>query len=127
MARVLRAGDGRRLELQGRVATELVGGNDAEGNLTVRVVEVAPEGPVARPLHIHEGVSEFVYVLAGHGELHDKDGGTTRVGPGEAVHIPGGERHKIAPSGPEPLRLLCAFATGDLAAHTTEASGKEPS
>lgn len=119
MPRVLRAGDGRRLELNGRVATELVGGPGSGAGLTVRVVEVAPEGEVPRPLHVHEGISEFVYVLAGHGEVHG-DSGTTTVGPGEAVHVSPGERHKIAPVGGEPLRLLCAFATEDLAAHTRE-------
>lgn len=119
MPRVLRAGDGRRLELNGRVATELVGGAGSDSDLTVRIVEVSPEGAVTRPLHVHRDVSEFVYVLAGRGEVHGASG-TEPVGAGDAVHVSPGERHKIAPVGGEPLRLLCVFATDDLASKTEE-------
>jgi mannose-6-phosphate isomerase-like protein (cupin superfamily) len=118
-ARVLRPGTGRRLELNGRVATELIGATDEGAEVTVRIVAVAPEGEVARPLHVHEGVAEVVYVRAGRATLHH-DEGTEPVEAGDCVYIPAGERHKIAPVGDEPLELVCVFAVGDLAARTRE-------
>jgi mannose-6-phosphate isomerase-like protein (cupin superfamily) len=96
-------------------------GEDTDEQMTVRVVEVQPEprDAVARPLHVHEGVGEFIWILAGRGLLHC-DQGTLPVGVGEAAYIPPGEMHKIMPLGDESLHLLCVFPTGDIAARTKE-------
>jgi len=85
------------------------------------MVEVAPEVPGTdeRPLHVHDQVGEFIFLLEGSGNLHCDDG-LIAAEAGQAVYIPPGERHKIVPSGSEPLRLLCVFATGDIAAGTRE-------
>jgi len=121
MARVLRVGDARRLELRGRTALELLRGDGTGADMSVRVVEVAPEepGPGERPLHVHDGVGEFIWLLSGSGTVHCSDG-PLAVEAGEGVYVPPGERHKIVPSGAEPLRLMCVFATGDIAARTRE-------
>ncbi len=121
MARVLRQADAQRLELQGRVATQILKGEDAAGQMTVRVVEVAPEveGVTARPLHVHEGVGEFIWILRGSGTLHCSEG-LVPAESGDGIYIPPGEMHKIVPRGHEPLHLLCFFPTGDIAARTRE-------
>ncbi len=117
--RVLRPEEGRRLELNGRVATELIGASDPDAEVTVRLVEVAPEGATPRPLHVHDGVAEVVYVRRGQATLHH-EGSTQLVEAGDCVYIPAGQLHKIAPRGDEPLELLCVFGTRDLAARTRE-------
>ncbi len=121
MARVLRLGDAERLELRGRVATQILRGAEAADQMTVRVVEVAPEiaGETARPLHVHDGVGEFIWILKGAGTLHCSDG-LVPAESGDGIYIPPGESHKIVPRGAEPLHLLCFFPTGDIAARTRE-------
>lgn len=121
MARLLLVEDAPRLELAGRVAVQLLDGSTRGARMTVRVVEVAPEedGVAPRPLHVHEGVGEFIWILEGRGTLHCPEGHLLAEA-GQAVYVPPGERHKVVPIGSAPLRLLCAFATGDIAARTRE-------
>lgn len=118
----LRTGDARRLELKGRTALELLGSATPDAGVTVRIVEVAPElpGAPARPLHVHDGVGEFIWILAGAGTAMSETGPAFEAVAGEGIFVPAGERHKIVPRGEEPLRLLCVFATDDLAARTRE-------
>lgn len=89
--------------------------------MTVRVVDVAPEepGPLERPLHVHDGCGEVIWLLAGAGVVRTESGSFT-VRAGEGVYVPPGERHKIVPTGDTPLRLMCVFATGDIASRTRE-------
>ncbi|MDE3140019.1 MAG: cupin domain-containing protein [Acidobacteriota bacterium] len=121
MARVLRPRDAEVLALRGRRARVLLNGEDTNGQMTVRVVEVEPERRDAppRPLHVHEGVGEFIWILEGSGLLQC-DAGVLPAEAGEVVYVPAGEMHKIMPRGAEPLHLLCVFPTGDIASHTKE-------
>jgi mannose-6-phosphate isomerase-like protein (cupin superfamily) len=121
MAKVLRPGDAEVLRLRGRSASVLLNGDDTQEQLTVRVVEVDPEPLDAepRPLHVHEGVGEFIWILQGSGVLHC-DQGVLRARQGEGIFVPSGERHKFMPEGDEPLQLLCVFPTGDIARRTKE-------
>ncbi len=121
MARVLRPRDAEVLALRGRRASVLLSGEDTAGQMTVRVVEVEPEraGAEPRPLHVHEGVGEFIWIIEGTGLLHC-DQGVLEARQGEVVYITPGEMHKIMPRGDEPLHLLCVFPTGDIAARTKE-------
>lgn len=121
MARVLRPSDAEVLALRGRRARVLLGGDDTAGQMSVRVVEVEPERRDAepRPLHVHEGVGEFIWIIEGRGLLHC-DQGILLAQQGEVIYIAPGEMHKIMPSGNEPLHLLCVFPTGDIASRTKE-------
>jgi len=121
MAKVLQPHDAEVLHLRGRRASVLLTGDDTNGQMTVRMVEVDPE-PVdgePRPLHVHEGVGEFIWIIKGSGLLHC-DQGVIPAQTGEVIFVPAGEKHKIMPSGTEPLHLLCVFPTGDIAARTKE-------
>jgi mannose-6-phosphate isomerase-like protein (cupin superfamily) len=121
MASVLRPGDAEVLRLRGRSASVLLSGGESHDQLTVRVVEVDPEPRDAepRPLHVHHGVGEFIWILKGEGLLHC-DAGVLPARAGEGIFIPPGELHKIMPAGDQPLHLLCVFPTGDIAARTKE-------
>lgn len=121
MARVLHPHDAELLKLRGRSARLVLTGEDTDNQMTVRVVQVEPETGVAatRPLHVHHGVGEFIWILEGSGLLHS-DLGVQPASAGDCVYVPAGELHKIVPSGSEPLHLLCVFPTGDIAARTKE-------
>jgi mannose-6-phosphate isomerase-like protein (cupin superfamily) len=58
--------------------------------------------------HYHAASEEFYYVLDGEGEM-EIDGERAHIGPGDAIVIPAGARHRIAASGAE-LRFLCCCA-----------------
>ena len=120
MAVHVRPEDAPRLALRGRSATRLFEGDRYGVEMTVRLVEVAPEDPDdPRPPHVHEAAGEFVWVLEGRGMVHGTPG-RFEVTAGEGVYVSAGERHKIAPTGDRPLTLLCFFSTGDVAACTRE-------
>ncbi len=121
MAKVLRVGEAEVLHLRGRNASVLLSGEDTDQQMTVRVVEVDPEPDDGepRPLYVHEGIGEFIWILKGNGSLHC-DAGVLPVRQGEGIYVPAGERHKIMPAGDAPLQLLCAFSTGDIAGRTRE-------
>jgi|APCry1669191812_1035378.scaffolds.fasta_scaffold37797_2 mannose-6-phosphate isomerase-like protein (cupin superfamily) len=121
MAKVLRPGDAEVLRLRGRSARVLLRGDESDEQMTVRVVEVDPEprDQEPRPLHVHHGVGEFIWILQGEGLLHC-DAGILPARQGDGIFIPSGELHKIMPAGDEPLHLLCVFPTGDIAARTKE-------
>ena len=99
MTAVIRAGEGRRLSLPGRAATELVSGAEGGYGVTVRRVTIPPEGdlreagqpgtgPAApRGPHRHDGASEVIVILAGTGEFETADGAVPV--PGAAVSAPG--------------------------------------
>jgi mannose-6-phosphate isomerase-like protein (cupin superfamily) len=121
MARILHPHDAELLKLRGRSARQVLSGDDTDNQMTVRLVQVEPEVGIAetRPLHVHHGVGEFIWILEGNGFLHSAQG-VEPAGEGECVYVPPGELHKIVPSGNEPLHLLCVFPTGDIAARTKE-------
>jgi len=59
---------------------------------------------------------EIYYILSGQGRMR-LEGEERSVGPGDAILIAPGHRHKIWNSGAEPLILLCccapAYSDGD--------------
>lgn len=114
MARVVRAGTGRRLDLPGRVSTEIAGG----AATTVRLVEIAP-GLTTRGPHAHEDFEEVIHVLEGQGRFRT-DAGSHEVGPGDTVIVPPGERHATENTGDGPLKLICAFPVPDIRPGTRE-------
>ena len=59
--------------------------------------------------HYHARTEEIYYLTHGTGRI--RIGGEEReVGPGDAIAIPPGARHKLWNTGAEPLRLLCCCA-----------------
>jgi quercetin dioxygenase-like cupin family protein len=71
----------------------------------MRVFEIAPGG--YSPQHRHPWEHE-IFFLSGEGEMVAEDGSTT-VGPGTAVFVPGDELHQIRNSGEELLRFICTI------------------
>ena len=59
--------------------------------------------------HYHARSEELYVLLDGEGEL-EVDGDRARVGPGDAILIPPGARHRIRAGGDAPLRFLCCCA-----------------
>jgi mannose-6-phosphate isomerase-like protein (cupin superfamily) len=61
--------------------------------------------------HFHPKAEEIYYVTHGTGRMRI-EGELREVGPGDAVAIPPGLKHKLWNTGAEPLRLLCCCAPG---------------
>jgi len=59
--------------------------------------------------HYHARAEEIYYIMHGRGRMRI-EGEVREVGPGDAIAILPGKRHKLWNTGPEPLRLLCCCA-----------------
>lgn len=59
--------------------------------------------------HYHPKTEEIYYITHGLGRMKIENE-TREVGPGDAIAIPPGLKHKIWNVGQEPLRLLCCCA-----------------
>ena len=55
--------------------------------------------------HYHRASEEFYFLLEGSGEM-EIDGVRRAVGPGDAILIPAGCRHRLT-AGSAPIRMLC--------------------
>ncbi len=61
--------------------------------------------------HYHPQAEEIYFLTHGQGRIRI-EGETREVGPGDAIAIPPGHRHKLWNTGNEILRLLCCCAPG---------------
>lgn len=59
--------------------------------------------------HYHARTEEIYYITHGTGRIRI-EGIIAEVGPGDAIAIPPGQKHKLWNTGEEPLRLLCCCA-----------------
>ena len=59
--------------------------------------------------HYHKNAEEIYYITHGNGRIRI-EGEMREVGPGDAIAIPPGQRHKLWNTGSETLRLLCCCA-----------------
>lgn len=59
--------------------------------------------------HYHPNAEEIYYITHGTGRMRIENE-IREVGPGDAIAIPPGQRHKLWNLGSEPLRLLCCCA-----------------
>ena len=59
--------------------------------------------------HYHPRSEEIYYITHGTGRIRI-EGEEQEIGPGDAIAIRPGQRHKLWNTGPEPLRLLCCCA-----------------
>jgi mannose-6-phosphate isomerase-like protein (cupin superfamily) len=123
MARVLTAGEGKRLGLPGRTAMEIVSGETGTRAVTLRLVEIAvpKPGEMPRGPHLHRAFEECMYVLSGTGICHT-DKGQYPVRPGDTILMPAGEKHVTRNTGDVPLMLLCFFPVPDIVPGTEDAS-----
>lgn len=118
---VIRAGQGHRLSLPGRTATELISAAEGGYGVTVRRVIIPPEGVMpSRGPHVHESCEEVIVVLEGSGELVTA-AGAQPVEPGDVIIISPGDSHHTCNKGSSDLVSLCFFPVPDLAAVTREA------
>jgi mannose-6-phosphate isomerase-like protein (cupin superfamily) len=121
MARVVTPDQAKRLGLPGRNSFELMSGDMGAANSSVRLAEipVAREGETPRGPHVHHGVEECIYVLAGEGRLLTAHG-SHPVRQGDMVLVPSGEPHVTRNTGSVPLLLLCFFPTPDVGKSTED-------
>ncbi len=73
------------------------------------LAEAALDPGQATERHYHPRTEEIYVVLAGSAEM-EVDGECREVGPGDAVLIPPGARHRIRNRGEGELRFLCCCA-----------------
>jgi mannose-6-phosphate isomerase-like protein (cupin superfamily) len=83
--------------------------NSSIRNQSLAEARVAP-GQTTTP-HYHPRTEEIYYILSGEGQMRIGDE-ARRVGPGDAIAIPPGERHQITNTGREMLKFLCCCAPG---------------
>jgi len=67
-----------------------------------------PAGASTRE-HYHAKAEEIYFITAGAGRMR-VEGESRQVGPGDAIAIPPGARHKLWNTGKKTLRLLCCCA-----------------
>ena len=109
--------------LDGSEIRELAG--PPSGNAVNQSLAEATVPPGGETIEHFHSVTEEIYLFthgAGRMRLGDEE---REVGPGDAVVIAPGVRHKLWSTGPEPLRLLCCCAPAYSDADTvmTEAQG----
>jgi len=121
MARVFTGRAAKVLGLPGRTALEIVSGEGGASGITLRKVEipVPAAGDSPRGRHVHNDFEECIYVLAGEG-VTEADSGNYALKTGDAIVIPGGEKHATRNTGSAPLVLLCFFPVGDIRQGTAE-------
>jgi quercetin dioxygenase-like cupin family protein len=107
-------GDGRTIRSPiGGAVTFLARGDETNGALSVLSVGVPPlEGP---PLHVHRGLDEAIYVLAG--DFRWKLADELRRSPaGSFIFIPRGLAHCFQNIGDDEGRMLITFAPAGMEA-----------
>jgi mannose-6-phosphate isomerase-like protein (cupin superfamily) len=121
MARRFSPSEARVLGLPGRTALEIVSGETGASNVTLRLAEIPVPAPgeAPRAAHHHSDFEECIYVLSGRGTTF-AESGEYALAPGDTLWIPAGEKHVTRNTGKEPLRLLCFFPVGNVAAGTSE-------
>lgn len=121
MAKLIALGEARGMNLPGRRAREIVGAIAGAANSTVRLVEIDPNKPGAKPRgpHVHHGFEECIHVLTGEGVTRTENG-EYRVSVGDTILVSPGERHATYNTGSSVLRLLCFFPVNDIVPGTEE-------
>ena len=84
---------------------ELITVREGAPNFAMRLFEIAPGG--FTPLHSHSWEHE-VFILEGAGAVVSEQG-PKRYHAGDAVFIPGDERHQFTNTGSGPLRFICVI------------------
>lgn len=121
MVSVFRQSDWAELTLPGRRSWDIVSSRTGSAAVTMRYVEIPPEGAEGqrRTKHKHIDREEVIWVLAGVGSVEGRDGPTT-VTAGQVIYVPANEPHMTRNVGQETLRLLCFFPEAEIGRHTQE-------
>jgi len=108
---VVRAQEGRILAYPGdRLRVLLEPGPPGPGHALLGTVELSPGAHLPEPPQLSSHpVEELAYVLSGSLRLW-VEGRELELGPGDAVFLRPGERHRAHNPGPEPCRALFVLA-----------------
>jgi quercetin dioxygenase-like cupin family protein len=93
---------------QGVTIRWLINEDSGAPTFAMRHFEIAPGGHT--PLHEHPWEHE-VFILSGTGVAVGAEG-ETPFRPGDAMFVPGGERHHFKNTGDEPVAMLCLVPHG---------------
>lgn len=116
--------DGNVFRLPDRLPPEelverLAGGDD------VRVERIVSAGQISPPGEwLEQERDEWVVLLQGEAELAFEDGSRARLGPGDHVLIPAGERHRVEWTREDPPCIWLAVHADDLITRPAGADGR---
>ncbi|MEU3711966.1 quercetin 2,3-dioxygenase [Streptomyces catenulae] len=119
--RLVKAGEGPTVWLNGDVYTVKVGVEGTHGDLAMLEASVPPGG--GPPLHNHTHEDEAFYLLSGELEMY-ADGTDHAVRSGDFVFVPRGIYHRFRNTGHHPARLLAVFTPGGFERFFLEAGRK---
>ncbi len=121
MVSVYTPSDWTELTLPGRRSWDIVSSRTGSGAVTMRYVEIPPEGTPgqSRTKHKHIDREEVMWVLSGSGAVEGRDS-ETPVSEGQVIYVPANEPHRTRNTGQETLRLLCFFPEAEIGRHTQE-------
>ena len=121
MVSVVTPSDWAELALPGRRSWDIVSSRTGSRAVTMRYVEIPPEGSPGerRTKHKHIDREEVIWVLSGEGVVEGRDS-ETPVSEGQVIYVPADEPHRTRNVGQETLRLLCFFPEAEIGRHTQE-------
>jgi mannose-6-phosphate isomerase-like protein (cupin superfamily) len=121
MVDVYTPSDWAELTLPGRRSWDIVSSRTGGRAVTLRYVEIPPEGTPGqrRNRHKHIDREEVMWVLSGSGVVEGQDS-ETPVAEGQVIYVPPNEPHRTRNTGQDTLRLLCFFPEAEIGRHTQE-------
>jgi quercetin dioxygenase-like cupin family protein len=121
MVSVFTQSDWAELSLPGRRSWDIVSSRTGSSAVTMRYVEIPPEGTPGqtRTKHKHPDREEVIWVLAGVGFVEGRESQTS-VSAGQVIYVPADEPHMTRNTGKDTLRLLCFFPEAEIGRHTVE-------
>jgi quercetin dioxygenase-like cupin family protein len=79
----------------------------AAKNVEIVLGELLPSG--IAEAHFHSGTEQVVYMLEGRIEV-EMDGEKEKLGPGDTVYFPPGQKHRVVVLGDQPAKLLVIYS-----------------
>jgi mannose-6-phosphate isomerase-like protein (cupin superfamily) len=110
--------------MPGGVRTEVHLDSAATGGAFCLLADEPPVG-WALPAHLHRDHAETIHVVAGEFEV-DVEGVTSRLAPGQTVHVPRGVVHASRNVGSEAGRRVLVFDPGGMERFFLEAGAQAP-
>jgi mannose-6-phosphate isomerase-like protein (cupin superfamily) len=107
--KILQAGEGTRLNVQGVLFTYKATSADTDGRYALTEGTVPPYH--GAPMHIHHREDEAFYILEGEFEI-ECDGETIQAGPGTFALLPKNLPHRFQNLSDDPGRILCVQSPG---------------